>query len=104
VTTRKRTLARMSAREADKLLRNLEKLASLAPGGTPGHPILVTSPSEVETEARGKACPVCSGELRVEEHVAETIGGARLRIARVVCVACGRRRSIYFQLRGTLLS
>jgi hypothetical protein len=102
--TRKRTQRRGEARAVRKLAGDLEKLALLAPGGAPGRPILVTSPSEVEVHARGARCPVCGGELRIEEHAAETFAGARLRVARVVCVACGRRRAIYFQLKQSLVN
>lgn len=101
---RRRTQKRLDARTADKLARDLERLALLTPGGSPDRPILVTSPSEVEVEARAILCPICRGELRVEEHVADTWKGLRLRVARVVCVSCGRRRAIYFQLRGTLVN
>jgi uncharacterized protein YbaR (Trm112 family) len=59
-------------------------------------------------------CPVCQGELRVDEHTAETVklaaaapsGGAavRLRVAAVACTRCGRRRKLYFQLLATSLN
>jgi predicted hydrocarbon binding protein len=99
MTTRKRTQRRAADRAGKKLVADLERLASLSPGGAPDRPILVTSPSEVEVLARATPCPVCEGELRPLEHTAETIGGARLRVAKTVCAACGRRREIYFQLK-----
>jgi hypothetical protein len=101
MTTRKRTQRRAADRAGKKLVADLERLASLAPGGAPDRPILVTSPAEVEVLARATPCPVCEGELRPVEHTAETIGGARLRVAKTVCAACGRRREIYFQLKQT---
>lgn len=104
MTKRKRTLQRADDRAQQKLARDLEKLALLAPGGSPERALVVTSPSEVEVQARGTPCPVCRGELRVEEHTAETIAGARVRVARVACSMCGRRRSLYFRLAATLVN
>jgi hypothetical protein len=106
---RKRTLVRAAARAAEKLARGEERiaedlllLAGLAPGGSPERAIVVTSPAEVEVQARGAPCPVCQGELRVDDHTAETVAGVRVRIARVTCVRCGRKRAIYFRLATTM--
>lgn len=104
MSKRKRTLQRADDRAQQKLGRNLEKLALLAPGGSPERALVITSPAEVEVQARAARCPVCQGELRVEEHTAETLAGARLRVARVVCAVCRRRRAIYFRLAGTLIN
>ena len=104
MTKRKRTVQRAGDRVQEKLSRDLEKLAREAPGGSPERAIVVTSPAEVEVHARGAPCPVCEGEVRVEEHTAETIGGARLRVVRVVCTLCRRPRALYFQLAGTMLN
>ena len=104
MTQRKRTLRRAGDRAQEKLARDLDKLAALAPGGSPERPVEITSASEVEVQARSMPCPLCRGELRVEEHAAETIAGVRLRIARVVCVACRSRRALYFRLAGTMLN
>ena len=87
-----------------KMAKDLEKLAQHAPGGGPDRAIEITSPSEVEGHARATPCPICRGELRIEEHTAETIGGARLRVAKVLCTVCRSRRSIYFRLAGTMLN
>jgi hypothetical protein len=87
----------MRARRHQKLVRDLEQLARLAPGGGADRPIEIASPAQVEVMARGP-CPLCGGSLRLDEHAAETVGGARLRIARVACTTCGARRSIYFRL------
>jgi hypothetical protein len=96
----RRALARANA----KLARDLERLALLAPGGAPDHPIELESASQVEVHAEATPCPICEGALRVEEHVANTIGTARLRVAKVVCTHCGARRSIYFRLGTSLPS
>ncbi len=104
MTKRKRAQRREEDRARQKIARDLGKLADLAPGGSPGRAIEITSPSEVEVRARATPCPICAGELRVEEHTAETISGARLRVAKVVCSVCGTRRSIYFRLAATMLN
>jgi hypothetical protein len=99
---RKRTVDRAKDRAQAKLARDLEKLALLAPGGSPERAVVITSPSEVEVLARGTPCPVCRGELRVDEHTAETHAGLRVRAAKVTCTTCGRKRVLYFQLAATL--
>ncbi len=100
----KRSERRERDRAQAKLAKDLERLWKLGPGGSPERPIAITSPSEVEVLAKSTRCPICQGELRVEEHAAETLGSVRLRVARVVCVLCRAPRSIYFQLRATTLN
>ena len=100
----KRSERRANDRAQAKLGKDLERLWKLGPGGGPERPIAITSPSEVEAIARSTRCPICEGELRIEDHVAETLGSVRLRVARVACVVCRARRSIYFQLRATMLN
>jgi hypothetical protein len=104
MTKRKRAQRREEDRAQEKMARDLEKLWALGPGGSPERAILIDSPSEVEVHAKSTPCPVCRGELRVEEHTAETIAGARLRVARVVCGFCRRPRAIYFRLRSSVLN
>ena len=89
---------RARARADAKLARDRERLARVEAGGAPSRPIEVDSASQVEVHARSVACARCGGELRVEEHTAETIDGARLRVAKMLCPACGARRAIYFRL------
>lgn len=79
-------------------MRDLERLAQLDTGGSAARPIAVTSPSQVEVVALRRACPLCGGPLRLEEHAAAVVDGARLRIARVACTACAVRRALYFRL------
>jgi hypothetical protein len=94
----------MQDRAQAKLARDLERLFKLGPGGSPDRPIVISSPSELEVQARGTPCPICQGELRVEEHKAETVGTVRLRVAKVLCVTCRAGRDIYFQLRASTLN
>jgi DNA-directed RNA polymerase subunit M/transcription elongation factor TFIIS len=106
MSAKKKTSARAARREAEraalKLARDRERLAALEPGGAPERPIDLTSASEVEVSARSMPCPRCGGEVRVDEHLAETVGASRLRIAKVSCPGCGHRRAIYFRLGGLL--
>lgn len=99
-----RAARRAGDREAVKLTQDLEKLWQVEPGGTPERPIVLASASQVEVTARGTRCPRCQGELRVEEHTAETIAGARLRVARMRCVTCGSQRAIWFRLATEMLN
>lgn len=102
MSQRKRAARRADDRTQSKLARDLEKLASLAPGGSPARPIVLASPAEVEVHAASMPCPICQSPQRVEEHAAETVAGVRLRIARVVCTFCRARRAVYFQLAGAM--
>jgi len=95
-----RAIRRARAREHEGLVRDLERLARLEPGGSPERPIVIDSPARVEIIAQAKPCPLCGGPLRVEEHAAAVSAGVRLRIARVACSQCRTRRSFYFMLPG----
>ena len=84
-------------------VRDLERLARLAPGGAPDRPIDVDTPPLVDVMARaGDRARCARAAFRLEEHAAETIDGVRLRVARVTCTSCGIAREIYFRLRETL--
>ena len=85
-------------------VRDLARLAELAPGGAPDRPLEVDTPPLVDVMAEAIPCPLCGGSLHLVEHAAETIDGVRLRVARVRCSACGVGRAIYFRLRETTLN
>jgi len=104
MTQRKRTLRRAADRGSEKLTRDRERLFTLSEGGSPERPIGVDVPTLVEITAAAQRCPVCEGALDVSSHDAVTIGGRRLRVARVVCRMCKRARPIYFELKASTLS
>jgi len=89
---------RSHARALVKLARERERLATLEDGGSPSRPIEVESASQVEPHARSIPCARCGHALHTDEHAAETIDGARLRIARMACSNCGAHRAIYFRI------
>jgi hypothetical protein len=93
-----RLLRRMGARAQENLVRDLERLARLEPGGSPQRPLVIDSPAVVDVRAEAKPCPLCGDSLKLEEHAAENIDGVRLRVARVACTMCGVKREIYFRL------
>jgi len=93
-----RAARRARARGHTKLVRDLERLARLAPGGSPERAIALESPAQVEVSAAARPCPLCGGPLRVDAHTASTSGGLRRRVAHVACTACGIRRALYFVL------
>ncbi|AUX43944.1 hypothetical protein SOCE26_054000 [Sorangium cellulosum] len=99
-----RAARRASDRDAEKLTRDLERLALLEPGHTPGRAIVLDAASQVEVAARAIPCPRCRGLFRVEDHTAETLDGVRLRVAKVVCSACGAGRLLYFRLGAAALN
>lgn len=80
------------------MVRERERLARAEVGGRPGNAVKISTASLVELHARSRPCPLCGGTMRIEEHTAETIDEERLRIAHVVCVACGVSRKIYFRI------
>lgn len=98
---RERSERRAQARAHAELVHDLERLAQLAPGGSPERPSIVDSAAVVDVRAVADPCPLCSGPLRLEEHAAVTFGSAHLRAARVLCTQCGTPRTFYFSLRET---
>lgn len=104
MTKRARTSRREAERDARKLGEAKLKLAALSAGGSPDRPLEVTSASVIEPQAASTACVLCDApSMRVDEHVVETIDGARrLRVVRVRCPRCGHRRALYFHI-GTAL-
>ena len=101
---RPRTERREAARAKEKLARDREKLARLEAGGSPERPIALESASQVEGHASSLRCTRCDGDLRVEEHLARTVGDQRLRLVRLVCPRCGGRRDAWFRLETKLPS
>ncbi len=99
-----RAARRARERETRKMRDDLERLARLEEGGAPENPIEVTSSAQVDARTESTACPLCEGRLQLDEHVAETVDGTRLRVARCHCVECGTAREIYFHLKQPLQS
>jgi hypothetical protein len=101
---RPRTARRSQERADLKLAAQREKLFLLEPGGTPQRPLEITSPSLVESHARSLTCPRCDGPHEVDEHLAVTLDGVRLREAKLRCRQCGSRRSLWFRVLGNALN
>jgi DNA-directed RNA polymerase subunit RPC12/RpoP len=95
---RPRAARRALERATQKEMQLRERLAGLELGGSPSRPIEISSASLVEVTAEGTACPRCGGRMRVEEHLAQTLGGVPLRIAWVRCSTCGHKRAIHFRI------
>jgi hypothetical protein len=93
---------RAARRERDrttvKFARDVERLYRLDPGGSPERPIQLEAASQLDSHATARPCPLCQGTLRLDDHTAETIEGARLRVAHLSCTSCHVRRTLYFQL------
>ncbi len=99
-----RTERRARAHVHEELVRDLEELARVTPGGTPTRPIDVESPAQVEPIVQATACPLCDGTVQLTEHAVRTQDGERLRVARVRCTQCGVDRELYFRLASPLLN
>lgn len=97
-----RGLRRLRERAHAKLVREQERLASLRAGGAPERPVVVESPAQVDVIAGATPCPLCEGPLRLDEHAADTVGGVRLRVARLTCTRCGVARRLWFRLAEQL--
>lgn len=97
--TRRDRRARERAQRA--LARDLERLAQLAPGGTPENPIEVRSPAQIEPLVARTACPLCEGTLRELDHRAR-IDRSALREVSARCSRCGIARTLFFLLRHPL--
>ena len=95
---RARTERREREREQAKLVRERERLARLLPGGSAERPIDISSASVIEVQAKSQPCPLCGGELRIDEHVARSVGAELLRVVRVRCNQCGAPRELFFRL------
>lgn len=91
-----RKLSRRAAQRQH--VRDLDRLARLAPGGAPDRPIEVDTPAVVDVMAEARRCPLCDGSFQLSQHTADTIDGERLRVAHVKCTSCGIAREIYFRL------
>lgn len=98
---RARTAERIRDRDTRRLVRDKQKLALLEPGGSAERPIAVPSSSVIAVRARATPCPLCGGELRLDEETAES---ATLRATQMTCVRCGVPRSLWFLIGSPLLN
>ena len=99
---RLRRSRRAREREHASLVRDLDRLWTLAPGGTAERPIAIESPAQVEPIAAATPCPLCGDGLTLESHDARVAAGERLRVARLRCPTCGVRRALHFRLGAPL--
>lgn len=90
-------------RDLERRLLEREQDARRLPGGTRDNPIDIETPSVVEPMAGAQKCLRCASDLRLEEHAAEMHDGDRLRIARMKCIQCGKRRQLFFRLQAPRL-
>jgi hypothetical protein len=79
-------------------MRERERLARLAPGGSPERAIAVTTPAVVEGRAQSMPCPLCAGPLDVLEHSAELRDHVSLRALRCRCRQCRAESTVWFRL------
>lgn len=78
-----------------QIVRDRERLAALSAGGSPQHPIAVSSASVVEVRARALPCPQCGASYHLHDHRAPAAG---LRAVDVRCQQCSVARTLWFRL------
>jgi hypothetical protein len=93
-----RNQRRQQERSEERLLADRERLFELEPGGTPASAIEVATPSVIDLRVAARECPRCAGALLLLEQAAVSVGGVRLREARLRCRECGSTRSLWFRL------
>ena len=101
---RPRTERREAARAKEKLAHARERLARLEAGGSAERPIPLESASQVEVHAGSLRCARCDAAVRIDEHLARTVGDQPLRLVRLGCPRCGARRDAWFRLERKLPS
>jgi hypothetical protein len=96
--TKSRRDRRTRERTHRELVRDLDRLARLAPGGSPERPIDVRSPAMIEPLVARTACPLCDGSLRPGDHRVHVHAGESLRETRARCSRCAIERSLFFRI------
>lgn len=78
-----------------QLVRDRERLAHLSAGGSPQHPIAVTSAAVVEVRVNALLCPQCGAGYQLRDHRAPASG---IRAVDVRCRQCSVARTLWFRL------
>src|SRR5690349_8081886 len=103
-TERLRTVQRKLTRLQEQLVSARHKLAAIEQGGSTDFPIEVESASLVEPRAESLRCSRCEALMSCGEHTVEEVNGELLRVAKLLCRACGDERAVYFRIRPVLLN
>lgn len=93
--------ARESEAKAEEAERMRDRREARLPGGSPAHPIEVSSAAVIEPRATSLPCPRCGGPAHVDEHTVDGQGPQRLRVTQMRCGTCGHQRPLYFVLRSS---
>ena len=96
---RKRTARRQAERGLRKDVRQTEKLAAAAPGGSLATAVVVTTPAVIDPHVRSARCPQCGGEFDVRTDRAE---GPHVRAVNVICRQCHAPRELWFRIEAPL--
>ncbi len=73
------------------------RAARRRPGATIHLPVTVNSFDEIDRAVEGRTC-WCGGSMAVAGETSRAVGERRFRIARLVCVECGRDQLMYFDV------
>ncbi len=81
-----------------KIAADRDRLFALTPGGSRACPLAVSTAAIVESRASKVLCPQCEGTLIIDEHSAEQVAGASLRLVRAHCRLCSAKRLLWFRI------
>jgi hypothetical protein len=96
---RPRRQQREQQRALRKTVRQLERLATELPGGSPERPIDVASAAVVETKARAIPCVQCEAiEMELRGDRATSTARGILRELAMVCRQCHTARALWFRV------
>lgn len=91
-------LVRRKQRVARQVIRDRERFAQLAVGGSRDRPFVVAAASVIEVRVRHLQCPQCEGDYTLKDHRAPAAG---IRQVTVMCNLCGISRDLWFRLGST---
>jgi hypothetical protein len=95
---------RSEQREREKQQKLRIKLALLEPGGSTSNPLVVSSASVIEIQAKSLPCLQCTKAVNILNHDAGTYDGQWLRRVEVQCPNCAHLQIVYFRVLPSSLN
>jgi hypothetical protein len=97
----KKKRPRSQRRDDERALRKevgvRQRLVAAGPGGAPDRPLVVSSASVIEGQARSSPCIQCGGQLDLRQHAA---AAASLRQVKLICRLCHAPRELWFRIEA----
>jgi hypothetical protein len=98
---RERRARRQRERDLRKSVRQLERVATGAPGGAATHPLNVASAAVIDGRARSVPCVQCGGELEPGDDRASSTARGVLRELEMTCRRCHAPRRLWFLIASS---